>query len=912
MTRLVRRKRVDNQIEKKILIGLITSDKICNKLLPIVLNRSFNIPYFSVICKWIDSFYTLYEKAPASSIEDIFENEKRKLDDEETKLIQRFLISLSEDYEYDLDTNEDFFIDKAIEYIDQISIKKLAHEMLDLTEVGRTQDAKEAMANHRNISVTTSGWSNPFDPAEINDSMEMENDILFRFPGALGDLSGDFLRGQFCAYLAPIKRGKCLRGDSKITLSDGRIMSLEDVINTKTKNIITLDNKTKKFTKAEICDFWDNGVKKCYDITTRTGRKVPITANHPLFDFDKGWLSIDDGLSVGDHIAVPKKVAFFGNKKIPVDHVRILAYLLADGCLTGGEITFTKKEKELKNDVIRIITDLGDKHRRIDELSIAIGKGFKSPKPPKTKTLLRAYNVEFCKSIRKTIPDCIFTLPKPLLREFINKLFTCDGSIFDFSIEYSSGSEKLIRQLHSLLLRFGIVSKVRSKLNKQFDRTYWGIYIRDSENIKAFIKNIGFSFKKEKVSLEILKKLKKNRSFLDGIPFSYRSEVIKKIKESGIRHKAFKSVLDMPNSKSKITRGLLRKVNKVLNDKEINDLLNDDILYDEIISIDYVGEEKTYDISVPEHHNFIANDVCVHNTWFLIEMATTAMTYGLKVLFISLEMDRRQMNRRFYKRVTSAPDIGGPVKYPCFDCQKNQDNSCQKPQRGNKVKLIDNMGRPLTYEKAGNYEPCTYCRYEEPEEYIPSSWFTTIDRPSCTVDLIRKNTKAFGRTFGNNNLRTLSYPRFAAGMDQLETDINILIDVEEFVPDVILTDYVDIFLKDSKGDFRNAVDRDWMAHARLAAQYHCLVATVSQSNKASWDKKAVKASDTSENYRNPAHVDKFFTLNQTPEEKRKGVMRVIMAAARNEDFDSQKACILLQSFGVGQPLIDSEMEKIIR
>ena len=43
--------------------------------------------------------------------------------------------------------------------------------------------------------------------------------------------------------------------------------------------------------------------------------------------------------------------------------------------------------------------------------------------------------------------------------------------------------------------------------------------------------------------------------------------------------------------------------------------LNSDIFFDEIISIEYVGEEQVYDLAIEGTHNFIANDIIAHNTF---------------------------------------------------------------------------------------------------------------------------------------------------------------------------------------------------------------------------------------------------------------------------------------------------------
>ena len=45
-----------------------------------------------------------------------------------------------------------------------------------------------------------------------------------------------------------------------------------------------------------------------------------------------------------------------------------------------------------------------------------------------------------------------------------------------------------------------------------------------------------------------------------------------------------------------------------------NDMQSSDIYWDEVIAIAHSGKEMTYDLTVPPHHNFIANDIIVHNS----------------------------------------------------------------------------------------------------------------------------------------------------------------------------------------------------------------------------------------------------------------------------------------------------------
>ncbi|MCU1346478.1 MAG: replicative helicase, partial [Acidimicrobiia bacterium] len=72
-----------------------------------------------------------------------------------------------------------------------------------------------------------------------------------------------------------------------------------------------------------------------------------------------------------------------------------------------------------------------------------------------------------------------------------------------------------------------------------------------------------------------------------------------------------------------------------------------DVLWDEIERIEADGEDQVYDLTVPEHHNFVASDVFVHNTAFALGMATHAAVERRRpVLFFSLEMGHRELTQR--------------------------------------------------------------------------------------------------------------------------------------------------------------------------------------------------------------------------------------------------------------------------
>lgn len=72
-----------------------------------------------------------------------------------------------------------------------------------------------------------------------------------------------------------------------------------------------------------------------------------------------------------------------------------------------------------------------------------------------------------------------------------------------------------------------------------------------------------------------------------------------------------------------------------------------DIYWDEIVSIKSVGMKQVYDLTIPETHNFIANDICVHNTSFAMNIAeSVAIKEKQPVAVFSMEMPNEQLGMR--------------------------------------------------------------------------------------------------------------------------------------------------------------------------------------------------------------------------------------------------------------------------
>jgi len=100
-----------------------------------------------------------------------------------------------------------------------------------------------------------------------------------------------------------------------------------------------------------------------------------------------------------------------------------------------------------------------------------------------------------------------------------------------------------------------------------------------------------------------------------------------------------------------VSRGLppgrLANYADVLRDRRLSQLASDQIYWDEVVSITPTGEHQVYDLTVPETGNFIAQDILVHNTSFVLNVSLHAALEGRKSIAIfSLEMSKEQLTER--------------------------------------------------------------------------------------------------------------------------------------------------------------------------------------------------------------------------------------------------------------------------
>jgi len=259
----------------------------------------------------------------------------------------------------------------------------------------------------------------------------------------------------------------------------------------------------------------------------------------------------------------------------------------------------------------------------------------------------------------KFVPPPVFTLPRAQLALFLNRLFATDGwatvlASGQAQVGYATASERLARQVQHLLLRFGVVAALRrrSVAYRGTRRVAWQLDVTDARALQTFAREIGI-FGKEEALARVVEAVaaKRYQTNRDLVPAAVWGRIAKsKGAESWsalAQRAGIGGYSNVHVGQRALSRDRLATFAAAVNDSALRDLAESDVYWDEIVSIEPAGMKQVYDLTIPVTHNFVANDVCVHNTAFTLNIAQyAAIEHNVPVAFFSLEMSKDSLVQR--------------------------------------------------------------------------------------------------------------------------------------------------------------------------------------------------------------------------------------------------------------------------
>jgi len=254
-----------------------------------------------------------------------------------------------------------------------------------------------------------------------------------------------------------------------------------------------------------------------------------------------------------------------------------------------------------------------------------------------------------------------------------------------------------------------------------------------------------------------------------------------------------------------------------------------------------------------------------HALWYT---GRISMMKGWRVLFITLEMPRRQMIRRAWQSMVSSPKKTMEITIPKFI-------------------------------------PIDEGKFKWDIELIKEK------RSGVDTTEIKKKQKKFKFLFRSGNARILSMPAYSTKVSDICVQIDNIIHYKNFIPDVLIIDYADLLSADGKiSEYRHQLDNIWKGLRKLAHEKEMLVVTASQSGRKGFNSDLTEM-DTAEDVRKLAHVSKMIAINRTKADKEKHRARVELLVEREEE-QSVKKCTILQCLDIGAFCLDSQWDNEVK
>jgi replicative DNA helicase len=441
--------------------------------------------------------------------------------------------------------------------------------------------------------------------------------------GDMDRLTAGLQRGDLVIIAGRPSMGKCIVSGSRILDPvTGRLETIDARVRERRGRLVSVD-RCGRLRASAASAFIDDGIKPVYEVRTALGRRITVTASHPFLTL-RGWQPLA-ALRVGTHVGVPRMLPFFGSKPLPEALVKLAARTIRAEPRAG------------------------------------IG-----------------------------VPAAIFELPREQAALFLHRSFAHGGRLEvrgsgEVSISYSTLNEAVARDLQHLLLRFGIAARLRQRpaQNDVRELVTYELEVLRGEDAGRFIREIG-SFGTEQAAADRLYACLSPRERSPRIGVSALAAAVAKERlgtpdaerlgalDARRQHAAAGEADEIPADiweliaakkhtrdwrvileaagaaeGSGMSRRCLHRIGEVLDDDELRNLAESDIHWDRVEAIRFMGLKQVYDLTVPEHHNFVAEDVLVHNTTFAMNIAENAAIGGqVPVAIFSMEMSAEQLSFR--------------------------------------------------------------------------------------------------------------------------------------------------------------------------------------------------------------------------------------------------------------------------
>lgn len=293
----------------------------------------------------------------------------------------------------------------------------------------------------------------------------------------------------------------CLTADTYLHTADG-VLTIEEILNAWGLKAGCSNRREPEVEERLVNEeiqleatsaFSKNNRRTVFAVRARDGTYVKATARHPFRVMGELGVPIwrtTENLKGGDFLLRPREIPFFGDRRLEsLQTAYFLGICLADAHFGETLIAITNDQPHIQTVIRTAGAELLETAPVEYDADPSID--FRFTKRAKVEAFYKRFGMEPTLAAGKHVPMRLRRLERSHLAALIRGYIDCEGYADESSLEVTSASWELLRQLRLMLQQFGIHASVRPKVASNYpENDYYRLLISGGD-LETYRSEIG-------------------------------------------------------------------------------------------------------------------------------------------------------------------------------------------------------------------------------------------------------------------------------------------------------------------------------------------------------------------------------------------------------------------------------------
>lgn len=275
---------------------------------------------------------------------------------------------------------------------------------------------------------------------------------------------------------------KCLAPETPVSMADGSLKPAGQVV--QGDLVLGWDEASETCVPREVRDVWDNGIVPVWQITTKAGRSIGVTDEHPFLTA-KGWV-LAKNLCPGDKVRLGWGSQWHGGTDDPEDgEAYFLGVMTGDGCMSGMNLSLSCADNNILDEIATFVEGRGARLNHKSRFDYQITADRKGRGSNQVRALIQREGMEDINSRTKRVPPSVWTGGPKVWADFLSGYFDADGTVVTTGtyphLHWASVNKDLLVECQTLLAYLGVRASIQ-QINSRYKgrpHTSWRLLVRD-------------------------------------------------------------------------------------------------------------------------------------------------------------------------------------------------------------------------------------------------------------------------------------------------------------------------------------------------------------------------------------------------------------------------------------------------